>query len=510
MTDGAAAAADRSDPGADLAGELLNFPVELFHQLVWTANPDGSLRSISPQYYELTGLPPDRPPSEALHPDDRTIVMNAWQAAVRAGTPHLVDYRLHLRGGTYRRFRSRAAPRRDADGRILRWYGTVEDVHLQVEAQDARFAAEERFRLAAKATNDVIWDLDVAAGQIAWADTAGALFGYTRQNRDTGLAWWEERVHPDDRDRVVASLETALAGGRSHWSEEYRFLSADGSYADVIDRGFIVRDPDGRAVRAVGTMSDLTELRRSQAELQRMQSELIHVSRLSAMGEMASTLAHELNQPLTAISSYLHGSRTLLGKIQADGVDQIAAALEAAEAGALRAGQIVRRLRELVARRGSTTEAENLAELIADACMLALVDADLLGIRHEVEVHPAARWVLADRIQVQQVLINLIRNAVQAMSEAPTRALTIRSARAGGGMVEVSVADTGTGLARHLRDTLFSPFQSSKPDGLGIGLSISRTIVESHGGKIWAENRPDGGALFRFTLPAAGAPRRKR
>jgi PAS domain S-box-containing protein len=489
------------------SGELLRYPVELAQQFVWTANADGSLRSISPQYYELTGLKAEAHPAEAIHPDDREMILDAWRAAVSSGTVHLVDYRLRLACGDYRRFRSRATPRRNQQGRILRWYGTVENVHTEVEAQDARLAAEERFRLAARATNDAIWDLDIAAGTIAWADTAQSLFGYDSGSRATALSWWDERVHPDDRDRVIATLDGRIAGDATHWAEEYRFRCADGSYADVLDRGYIVRDPGGRAIRIVGAMSDVTERRRAEAELQRMQAELIHVSRLSAMGEMASTLAHELNQPLTAISAYLRGVRVRLKDVEHDAVRQVQAALESAEAGALRAGDIVRRLRELVARRSAAAQAEELPELIADACMLALVDADLLGIHHEIETDRKARWVLADRIQVQQVLINLIRNAVQAMSERADKRLAIRTALRPDGLVEISVGDSGTGIAQEQFETLFSPFHSSKPDGLGIGLSISRTIVESHGGKIWAENQPEGGALFRFTLPRAERPR---
>jgi two-component system, LuxR family, sensor kinase FixL len=498
---------DRPRSRAGTSGELLNYPVELAQQFVWTANADGSLRSISPQYYELTGLRPEQHPAEAIHPIDREVILGAWRAAVQSGTLHFVEYRLRLASGVYRRFRSRAAPRRDRDGRVRRWYGTVEDVQAELEAEDGRFAAEERFRLAAKATNDAIWDLDIAAGKIAWADTAISLFGYDSASRATELSWWDDRVHPDERDRVTASLAAAIAGTDSHWAEEYRFRCADGSYADVLDRGYILREPDGRAIRVVGAMLDVTERRRAEAELQRMQAELIHVSRLSAMGEMASTLAHELNQPLAAISSYLRGIRLRLRGVDHDAVRQVETALEAAEAGALRAGDIVRRLRELVARRSTAVEAQDLRELIDDACMLALVDAELLGIRHRIETDRKARWVLADPIQVQQVLINLIRNAVQAMNGQARRELRIRTS-ARNDMVEISVEDTGTGIPEPLRETLFTPFHSTKADGLGIGLSISRTIVEAHGGKIWAENRPEGGALFRFTLPPAEQPPR--
>jgi two-component system sensor kinase FixL len=172
----------------------------------------------------------------------------------------------------------------------------------------------------------------------------------------------------------------------------------------------------------------------------------------------------------------------------------------------LRAGRIVRRLRELVARGASALRHENLARLIADAGVLAFLDAHLLGIRHEIEIDPDACWVEADRIQIQQVLINLIRNAVQAMQSQPLREIRVRARRTSPEQVEISVADSGTGIADEVRDALFSPFQGTKKDGLGIGLSISRTIVEAHGGKIWAEAGEERGTVFRFTLPAGEDP----
>jgi two-component system sensor kinase FixL len=221
------------------------------------------------------------------------------------------------------------------------------------------------------------------------------------------------------------------------------------------------------------------------------------------MGAMASTLAHEINQPLTAITNYLRGSRRMLDTVEGDRLPEIREALEAAEAGALRAGQIVRRLRELVARGNVSMKTEDLPRLIDEACVLGFVDAHLRRISHRVAADPAARWVYADRIQIQQVLINLIRNAVHAMREQPTRHIRITTALSSSDMVEVSVEDSGVGLSPEIRDALFSPFRSTKAEGMGIGLSISRTIVEAHGGRIWAEDRNGGGAIFRFTLPLA-------
>ena len=486
--------------------ELYRLTVELGKQLVWTADPSGKLLSLSPRYQELTNLPPGALPREAVHPDDRERMFASWKRSLAEGREHLVDYRLRIGDQGYRLFRARAAPHRDENGRIVRWYGTTEDIHDQAQAQRALAEAEERYRLAARATNDVIWDLDPAQEVIHWSDSATHFFGYPAMERTTSIGWWEERVHPEDRLQTGKSLQDALDGDASHWSADYRFQTGTGDYADVLDRGFIIRDENGTAVRAVGAMTDITEQRRAAAKIQRMQSELIHVSRLTAMGTMAATLAHELNQPLTAVASYLRGSRRLL---EAGGEDapQLAEALELAEASALRAGLIVRRLREMVSRSNVAVRAEDLPRLIREAEVLAFVDEHLRGISHRVVLDPAAHWVEVDCIQIQQVLINLIRNAFDAMQDAPIREIVIETAAVSDEFVEVAVADTGPGLASELRGALFSPVESSKLGGMGIGLSISRTIVEAHGGKIWAEEGAGKGAVFRFTVPRAAAPR---
>lgn len=247
------------------------------------------------------------------------------------------------------------------------------------------------------------------------------------------------------------------------------------------------------------------ERREAEAAVTRLRTELTHVSRLSAMGAMASTLAHELNQPLTAVTNYVRGSRRLLEHPDAANLERIDEAMEAAEGGALRAGQIIRRLRGLVNRGKAETRPENLEELIRETCDLALVDAARLGVTHRFDLTPDARWANIDHVQVQQVLINIIRNAVEAMRDCPQREIDIAT-RVAGDFIEVSVADTGPGIGRDTDGVLFTPFSSTKTEGLGIGLSISRTIVEAHGGKIWATGREGGGAAFRFTLPRTLAP----
>ena len=251
-----------------------------------------------------------------------------------------------------------------------------------------------------------------------------------------------------------------------------------------------------------GFIHDITHRQQTELRLRDLQSELAHFGRLSEMGTLASSLAHELNQPLTAVANYCETARDLLASDpDPDTMIMIRQAMDDAAQQAIRAGQILRRLRDFINTGETERRAESLQRLLAEANALALIGSREHGIEVQIQLDPLADQVLVDRIQIQQVLVNLIRNAIDAMVASPVRCLTIRTELERSGYVCVNIEDSGSGICEDVEKQLFQPFVTSKKSGMGIGLSICRTIVEAHGGRIWFEPAPDAGTIFYFTLP---------
>ncbi|MFE1600959.1 PAS domain S-box protein [Methylobacterium sp. ID0610] len=391
-------------------------------------------------------------------------------------------------------------PLRDPAGEVRGYTLILWPVTERFAAEEALRTREAHLRSILETVPDAMVVIDEQARIQSFSATAVRQFGYVPEEvvgRNVSLLMPEpyRSQHDAYMARYRATGERRIIGiGRVVVGQR-----KDGS---TFPMELSVGEMRSGGVRYfTGFIRDLTERQRTETRLQELQSELVHMSRFTALGEMASTLAHEINQPLTAIASYLKGCRRLLQRMQGPEVPLLIDAVGQAADQALRAGQVIRHLRDFVSRGESERHIEGLPKLIEEASALALVGAKERGVRVTFAFDPDAPLVLADRIQVQQVLLNLIRNAIEAMQEAPMRRLQVSTrARPGEGLVEIGVSDTGTGIAPEITARLFQPFVTTKAHGMGVGLSICRTIVESHGGKIWVESRPGEGTDFRFTL----------
>jgi two-component system sensor kinase FixL len=257
----------------------------------------------------------------------------------------------------------------------------------------------------------------------------------------------------------------------------------------------------GNEVHFTGFIRDLTERQEAAARLESAQGELARLSRLNELGEMASTLAHELNQPLSAIANYVQGSAKIAANLSGEQAKMLTTALQETAKQALRAGDIIRHLREFVTRGDTERESHDVKKLIEEAGALALIGSRERGIRTEFIFETENDQVMVDRIQIQQVLTNLMRNAMEAMKDTPVRQLTVRTVADGRSKLVVEVSDTGPGISEEVASRLFQPFVTTKAGGMGIGLSISRRIVQSHGGDLTVRKNETGGATFSFSLP---------
>jgi len=314
---------------------------------------------------------------------------------------------------------------------------------------------------------------------------------------------WAEGVHPDDRERCLATYADAF-DARREFTMEYRLRRADGEYGWVSDKGVPRRAPDGTFLGYIGCADDITPRKEAELTAERHRAELAHVARLSTMGELAASLAHELNQPLTAILSNAQTAERFLASDQID-LDEVREILKDVVEDDRRASEVIHRLRALVRKEPPAFAPLDLGSVIGDVVRLVHGDAVLRHSRVSVEVALGLPAVLGDRIELQQVVLNLLVNAFDAMKDCPTREreVSVRAALDGAGMVKVAVRDRGTGVSAGDLDRIFEPFHTTKREGLGMGLSICRNIIAAHGGRLWVENNPNRGATFWFTVPVA-------
>lgn len=478
---------------------------------IFTVEADGAITTWNKGAEELLGWPADQAIGQhcsILIPGDdaHDAAMAQLEQAMQSGRFSSACWQKRCDGSEFLA-EVTIAPLRDPSAGAVGFAKIIHDVtDRHAEQRDLR-RREQLLQSILATVPDAMVVIDDKGTILSFSKAAQRLFGYTEANvagRNVNLL-----MPSPDRERhdgylaryIDTKVPRIIGIGRIVTG-----LRADGStFPMALSVGEAKSDDQ---LLFTGFIQDLTERRDFEARLEQLQSELIHVSRLSAMGTMASTLAHELNQPLTAIASYGEAASALLEEEGELDKEILREAVREMAAQSLRAGGIVRRLRQFVSRGDLTKTLEDLPRVIEEAGALALIGAREQNIETHFAFGTDATPVLIDRLQIQQVLINLIRNALEAMRDVDKKRLDVTTLLLDPATVEVTIADSGPGIPADVGEKLFEAFNSSKSEGMGLGLSICRTIIEAHGGRIRALDRPAGGTEFRFTLmrPEGVAP----
>ena len=475
--------------------------------LIWMAGVDKLCTFFNKPWLQFTGRSMEQELgngwAEGVHQDDLERCLQVYTSAFDARQPFVMQYRLRRDDGEYRWLSDQGVPRYDAQGTFAGYIGSCVDVTELMTKDEALRQSEERMRLAAAAVNLGIWEWHLATNEI-WATNARrAVLGWPSTGKVTFEDFLSE-VHPEDRSRIRQTINDAVRDAKDYESE-YRLVLPDGIVRWMSTRGSIQFDSAGKPSRLLGISIDITARKQAELDAQRGRAELSHLSRVALMGEMSASIAHELNQPLSGILSNaaagqrfidrgdvdLREVRELLGDIISDG---------------RRASDVVRGIRGMVKKQQLARRSVNLNEVVMDAWRMTSSDALLHSCQLETSLDPNLPAIDGDPVQLQQVLLNLVINAFDAMRDTPAskRKVLIATQSNGDGTVRTSVRDYGVGISEEMRDRLFDPFFSTKTEGLGMGLAIVRSIVESHGGTITAENADGGGTRFEFILPVNG------
>jgi PAS domain S-box-containing protein len=509
---------------------------EALPQLVWGAGPDGRCQYLSTQWTTYTGIPESELLGwawmESLHPDDRELTRTFWTESVAGRQPYDVEYRIRRSDGTYGWFKTRGTPIRDSDGTIVKWFGTCTDItdrkraeqvlkDHELELNQARDLLEikvmERTKElrrseayleeAQRLSKTGSWARVSATGEIKyWSEECYRVLGFEPRDGLPRFDAFAQHIHPDDRARVWETAENA-ARAKADYEVDYRIVHPGGDIRDIHTIGHPVLSPSGDVVEFVGTVMDITERKQAEKERERLrqvQADLAHINRATTMGELTASLAHEINQPIAAAVTDAKTCLRWLARDQPDLAEARESATRMVKA-VTRAAEIISRLRQLFKKGTPQTNLVDVSEVIQEMVVLLGSEAARYSVSIQTELSPDSPQVMADRVQLQQVLMNLMLNSIEAMHDKSGGQLTIRSLRHESGQLLILVSDTGVGLPPKHADQIFNAFFSTKAQGTGMGLSISRSIVESHGGRVWATSDPGGGTTFNVTLPAAEA-----
>jgi PAS domain S-box-containing protein len=477
--------------------------IDTIPALVWTALPDGSRDFHNQHWLATTGRSGEEANGDRwsafVHPDDQAAVMDRWRLSVATGEPFEVEGRGLRSDGEYRWFLARAQALRDDKGNIVKWYGSSVDIEDRKRATDALRESETQWREVFEHNPVMYFMLDPTGTVLSVNGFGAAQLGYTADElvgQSVFKVFFEE-----DREFVRGNVAACLENvGRSH-SWEGRKVRKDGTVLWVRENAKAVRSGAKQPIVLVAC-EDVTERKRAAEELHEAQTELAHAIRLTTLGEMTASIAHEVNQPLAAVVSHAEACLRWLERETPD-LDEVREAVESIIKDGKRAGEVIRRVRGLAHKTATQKTPLDLNDVVRE--VVALVEHELLSRRVSLrmELTPALPPVLADRVQLQQVIINLMMNGIEAMQAVTDRPrdLVIRSCQDEEHEVLLSVQDRGTGISAESADRLFKAFFTTKSSGMGMGLSICRSIIEAHGGRVWAVPNVPHGAAFHFTLP---------
>jgi PAS domain S-box-containing protein len=476
---------------------------------LWTESAEGVVDFVNRRWIDYTGMTLEQAVGSGwnrmVHPDDIEHVLSKWRILVSEGKPREIESRLRRSDGEYRWFLSRCYPLVDHAGHILGWYGSDTDIHDRKVAEETLRRSEGYLAEAQRLSHTGSWASKPASGENTyWSEECYRLMGFDPHGGQPGFETVLQRYHPDDQARVREALETAERE-KTGFELDYRIIHPDGEIRDIHVIGHPVLSPSGDFVEFFGTVMDTTERKQAEEERERLrqaQADLAHVNRVTTMGELTASVAHEVNQPIAAAVTNANTCLRWLARDQPNVEEARAAALRIVNDGT-RAAEIIKRIRLLFKKGISEREMVDINQVVEELVVLLRGEAVRYSILVQTELEADTPRVMADRVQLQQVLMNLMINGIDAMKNvAGTRELAIKSHLAESGQVLVSVNDTGMGLPAQQSDKVFEAFFTTKPNGMGMGLSISRSIVESHGGRLWAADNSPRGASFCFTLPA--------
>ena len=484
--------------------------LDLAEVMLLALDENGTISLVNRKGGEILGWPEDEligrnwfttclPPE--LRADIQAMFRHFFDGA--AAPDQYAEHEVVTRSGERKLIAWRNVVLRDERGLVVGTLSSGEDITDQRRAIEALRKSEQLLRDAQSIANLGNFETRLPDGPAYWSMQMHAILGTDPDAGPLAMADYAAHcVHPGDRDKAMAAWNR-LTTDDEPLDVEYRIVRPDGSIRYVHSIARLGHDAEGR-VQVVGTLHDITERRNAQEEIRQTQERMTQFARLSTMGEMAAGLAHEINQPLTAITNYAQALQRLLARPDAADPEDVELALSQIAAQALRAGEVIRRLRSFVKNREAHNEVMEPGRLIAELMTFAEPDARLNDIRIGIEAAEGLPLVACDPVQIQQVLLNLIRNAIDATNEAApeNREITLRVRRDPDGAVEISVADHGPGISAEVAQNMGNPFYTTKTSGTGLGIAISRSILRAHGGRLAHRPTPGGGATVFFTLPA--------